>query len=89
MRLRKGFELKFTGGQNVIICKPGTNTDFNSTIVLSETMAFLWKQLEAGDKNKEQLLNALLESYEISTVLALNDIDMFVKTLKQNGIIEE
>ena len=34
-------------------------------------------------------LDALLENFEISTVLALGDIDVFLRTMKENGIIEE
>lgn len=85
MKIREGFSLKNIDGENVVF---STNPDFNSTIVLSETATFLWNQLENGAKTKEQLMNLLLDAYDISTVLALNDIDMFVKILEQNGIVE-
>lgn len=85
MKIREGFSLKNIDGENVIC---STNTDFSNTIVLSETATFLWHQLENGAKTKEQLMNLLLDAYDISTVLALNDIDVFVKILEQNGIVE-
>ena len=34
------------------------------------------------------MLNALIENFDISTVLALGDIDVFVRTMKENEIIE-
>ena len=34
------------------------------------------------------MLNMLLQKYDISTVLALNDIDVFARTLKEHGILE-
>lgn len=53
-----------------------------------ERLVFLWNHLFENDCNKEQLLHALLDKYDISTVLALNDIDVFLKTMYENGIIE-
>lgn len=85
MKIREGFSLKNIDGENIICC---TNPEFNTTITLSETATFLWHKLEGGAKTKEQLMNLLLDAYDISTVLALNDIDMFVKILEQNGIVE-
>ena len=79
--------LKNVSGQNIITVSD-SQYQLDNTITLSETAAFLWNCLAEGEKSKEQLLNLLLDAYDISTVLALNDIDIFVKTLLQNGIIE-
>ena len=49
----------------------------------------MWNLLQNGNPTKEELLNGLLDNFNISTVLALNDIDVFIRTLKENGIIEE
>ena len=61
----------------------------DNTIVLTETALFLWKMLENGNPTKSEMLNALLDNFEISTVLALGDIDVFLRTMRENGIIEE
>ena len=89
MKIRKGFSLVKANGQNVILCDKSIIKDFTSNIVLNETSSYLW-QLVSEDENitKEGMLNKLLQRYDISTVLALNDIDVFVKTLKEHGIIE-
>ena len=88
MKIRDGFELINRDGQNLIVY---TKNDivFNDAITLNETMAFLWECIKNGCTTKERLLDILLNKYDISTVLALNDIDIFVKTLNQNGILEE
>lgn len=88
MRLKNGFSLEKKDGQNIIVCRDN-NAKFNSLIVLNETNAFLFESMTKGEKSREQLLNLLLENFDVSTVLALNDIDIFVRTLKENGVIEE
>ena len=89
MRIKEGSTLKNIHGQNFIVYTGTDLTDFTRSISLSATSSFLWQKLSEGEKSKEELLNLLLENFDISTVLALNDIDVFVKTLKENEIIEE
>lgn len=89
MKIKHGFSLTNQHGQYIISCDKSIIKDFTSTIVLTETSAFLWNFLSRGNTTKEQMLHALLDNYDISTVLALNDIDIFIKTLRENGILEE
>ncbi len=89
MKIKQGFSLKKENGQTAVVCDKNINRDFNSTILLTETSVFLWELLEKQNATKEQMLNGLLEKFDISTVLALNDIDVFIKILKENGILEE
>ena len=89
MRIKKGFYLKIENGQNAVVCDKTIQKDYNATIFLTQTAVCLWEMICKGDVTKEQLLNGLLEKFDISTVLALSDIDIFIKTLKENGILEE
>lgn len=89
MKIKNGFTLKTENGQTVIIGDKNLNPDFNSTILLTDSSIYLWELLQKGNLSKEQMLNALLDKFDISTVLALNNIDVFIRTLKENGILEE
>lgn len=89
MKIKQGFSLKTEDGQTVIVCDKSINHDFNSTIFLTDTAVYLWELLQNSNASKEQMLNGLLQKFDISTVLALNDIDIFIRTLKENGILEE
>ena len=89
MKIKKGFSLVKHNGQNVIVCDKNIIKDYTSNIVLNETSSFLWHLIEENENiTKEYMLNLLLQKYDISTVLALNDIDVFARTLKEHGILE-
>ena len=88
MKLKKGFILKRENGQNVVLCTD-KSINFNSSIMLGETTAFLFERLLEKERSKEELLNLLLDNFDVSTVLALNDIDVFIRILKENGVMEE
>lgn len=87
MKINSGYTVKIVSGQATVVAEPGAKP-LRDTIVLSETSVFLWEQLSAGITSKEQLLNALLAKFDISTVLALSDINIFLKALSENGVIE-
>ena len=88
MKIKPGFTLKNNSGQNTIVATRENSVPLNDTITLSETTAYLWELLCKQDMTKEELLHALLNKFDISTVLALNDIDVFVKAMKESGILE-
>ena len=88
MKIKNGYELVNRSGQNVIISKDATVASLDNAIVLTDTAVFLWNLLKEKDVTKTDMLNALIENFDISTVLALGDIDVFVRTMKENEIIE-
>ena len=83
MHIKDGFSLKNFEGQYTVV---SDNGELENTIVLTETALFLWNLLKENDVTKTEMLNALLDNFDISTVLALGDIDVFLRTMKENGI---
>ena len=86
MHIKDGFSLKNFEGQYTVV---SDNGELENTIVLTETALFLWNLLKEKDVTKTEMLNALLDNFDISTVLALGNIDVFLRTMKENGIIED
>lgn len=86
VRIKDGFSLKNFEGQYTVV---SDNGDLENTIVLTDTALFLWNLLKEKNASKSEMLNALLSNFDISTVLALGNIDVFLRTMKDNGIIED
>ena len=87
MKIIPDYAMINTDEQSVIV-KKGVGNAQNGVVLPNEQAVYLWEFLVNNPCNKEQLLHALLEKYDISTVLALNYIDMFLKPLIEKGIIE-
>ncbi|MEE1239126.1 MAG: PqqD family protein [Acutalibacteraceae bacterium] len=86
MRIKDGYSLKNFDGQYTVVADNG---ELDNIIVLNDTALFLWNLLKEKDVSKTEMLNALLRNFDISTVLALGDIDVFLRTMKENGITED
>ena len=82
--IKDGFELINKEGQDYICSK----TDRKAEIPVSVFSAFLWNNFKDLPLNKGQMLEKLLADFDISTVLALGEIDNFLRMLRENGIIE-
>ena len=89
MRIKDGYSVVNLQGQNTVVANGANSAELQNTIVLTDTSLFLWNMLKNGNVSKSQMLDALLDNFDISTVLALSDIDIFIRTMRENGIIEE
>lgn len=88
MKIKSGYELKIVSGKYIVTHNGVASGELDNSIVLADTAVFLWNFLKENDATKTEMLNALIENFDISTVLALGNIDVFVRTMKENGIIE-
>ena len=89
MRIKDGYSVVNLQGQNTVVANAANSAELQNTIVLTDTSLFLWNMLKNGNVSKSRMLDALLDNFDISTVLALSDIDIFIRTMRENGIIEE
>lgn len=87
MKISKEFVLREIAGNYVVLPFGENAVSFKAMITLNYTGAFLWKQLEV-EKNKDELLAAMLEEYDIDTKIAEQDMAEFIDSLKVNGILE-
>lgn len=87
MKIKEFYSLKCIDGQNIIVSNNKTQK-LNTSIVLSEISSYLFDLLKENDLNEEEMLYKLLENFEVSSVLALRDINVFVKELKKFDILE-
>lgn len=88
MKIRQGFKMRDIAGKNVVIATGDAARDFNGIIKLNESATMLWKLLETGSSECD-LVDALVEKYEVDRFTAQNDVSMFVTKLKGAGIVDE
>lgn len=87
MKIKEDFVLRKVADAYVVVPVNGMSLDFNGIINLNETGAFLFGLLQ-NDATKEELLEKMLEEYEVSQEKASGDIDIFVKKIKDADILE-
>ena len=87
MRIKEGFLLRETAGRFIVL-PLGGELDLGSLITLNETGAFLWRLLEEG-KSRKELLEALLEEYDVTPERAEKDLDALLAKMEAAGLLED
>lgn len=87
MKIKEDFILRKVADAYVVVPVNGMTLDFSGIINLNETGAFLFELLQNG-ATKEELLEKMLEKYEVSQEKASSDIDIFVEKIKEADILE-
>ena len=87
MKIKDGFIKKNVGGVDVVVAVGEASVNFNAMITLNGTGAFLWSLLEK-DTTEKELLDAMLEKYDIDEQTAKKDIAAFLAKARSAGLIE-
>lgn len=89
MKIKEGFTLRTMLGENIVVGEGLTQVNFNKLITLNETAAFLWKEVSGKEFTKQDLVQLLLDNYEVEEERASADVDKLVETWIKEGIVEE
>ena len=87
LKIKKGFILREVSGSYIVVAVGAASKEFKGLITLNETGAFLWEQLVKGN-TKEGLVEALLNEYDAPKEVIENDVDEFIKTITNGGLVE-
>ncbi len=86
VKLKEGFIYRTIAGEHVVIPTGNNIADFNGIISLNETAAFLWVKIQSPF-TREDLVEALLQEYEVDRELAGKDVDEFLRTLSEHKVL--
>ncbi len=87
MKIKNGFVLREIAGECVVVALGDASKIFNGIIKLNETGKIIWEMLSA-EKTKDEIIAAILESYEVDRETVEADFDRFINTLKGANILE-
>lgn len=86
MKLKKQFVLREIVGEAVLVPIGESAARFNGLITVNELGKFIWENLESS-KDEEELLQKILDEYEVDRDTAKDDLDEFLGKLKDIDII--
>ena len=88
MRIGKDFVLREIAGDYIIIPTGSTVLEFNGLVTVNEVGVTLWNMLQE-EVTFEDLVQGILAEYDVEEEVAREDIQEFLDTLIQGGILAE
>ncbi len=88
MKIKDGFVLREIAGTWIVLPLDAETVNFSGMLTLNNSGVMLWKELEKGC-DKEALVSALINEYDVEESQASSDVESFVKKLSDAGCITE
>lgn len=86
MEIKNEYVIRNIAGDNILVPIGKTIDNFNGLIILNEMAKFIWEKMPEV-KDEEELLNCILDEYEVDREVAKADLEEFLETLKKEKII--
>ena len=87
MKIKAGFVVREIAGECVVVALGDASKIFNGIIKLNETGKIIWEMLAKGEE-KDAIVAAILNDYDVDKATVEADFDRFVDTLKGANILE-
>lgn len=88
MKAKNGFNLRTVCGENFLVAEGEENIDFSNIISMNESSSYLWNSIQGKDFEVKDLVDLLIEMYEVDEETATRDARLLVDQWKQAEIIE-
>ena len=88
MKIVKEFVKRNVAGQAILVPVGDTTEEFNGMITLTESAEFIWDHLEKVD-SLDEMVEAILEEYEVDRDVARKDVLGFTGELIRHGIAKQ
>lgn len=89
MKLKSGFKFNQVCGQSFVIPMGENNIDFSKIIAFNPSSELLWKRMEKGDFTVDDLVQVLLDEYEVDEETARKDVESILEQFRGEGLILE
>ena len=88
MKIKEGFILRTICGEHIVVGEGLAQVNFNKMLSLNESAAYLWKAVSGKEFTEEDLVQLLLDQYEVSREVAQKDVEKLVAIWKEQGVAE-
>lgn len=88
MKVREDLILREVAGENILIPVGEIALDIKGMFTLTESGTLLYRKL-TEDCTKEDLVQALLDEYEVDQEKASEDVDAFLEQLEKAGVLQK
>ena len=89
MKVKKGFEMQNVCGEYIIVPAGVENVDYSKIISMNPTAAYLWEKVAGMPEfTVEDMVQFLLDEYEVEESVAREDSELIVERWKEIGLID-
>ena len=89
MKIKDGFVLRTICGEHVVVGEGLAQVNFNKMLSLNDSAAYLWENIQGKEFTPAQMVELILEKYEVSPEQAAADVDKLLDIWINSGVVEQ
>ncbi|MFD1771600.1 PqqD family protein [Sphingobacterium suaedae] len=87
MKLKANLTLRQVGNEHIIVEPNQGMVDLSKVFTLNETAAFLWKELDGQDFEKDAVVQLLMDNYDVDEDQAQQDAIALLDHFRGQGLL--
>jgi len=88
MKIKEGFLLREIAGTQVVVPIGERVIEFKGMMTLNDHGLFVWNLLQ-NDCTFDEILNSILDEYDVDAPTAKDDLEEFLAHVRKNGALDE
>ena len=88
MKIKDGFVLRQICGEYAVVGEGLAQVNFNKMLSMNESAAYLWEAVSGKEFTKEDLVQLLLDKYDVTPERASADVDKLLAVWMEQGVAE-
>ena len=89
MKIKQGFVLQQVGGAYLAVATGSLAESYRALVRVNGSGAFLFRMMSEGDPTEEEMVRAMLDTYDVSAERAASDVRKFIQLLEEGGLIDD
>jgi len=89
MRIKEDLVLRCIGNEYIVIVPNKGPVDLTEVYTLNETSVWIWQQLGNKDFTIDEVVDLVMEHYDVDRKVATDDVYELMDILKRGGLIIE
>lgn len=87
MRINDKMKLRNVAGENIILMQNADGTDMTRVVALNESALLLYNRQIGREFELDDVVNALVDEYEVSEADARKDAEAWVAEMRKNALV--
>lgn len=87
MKLKENLKLRKIGNKYMIVDTNSANVNMVDVYTMNETAATLWQEFETKEFTPEDMVNTLLQEYDVTQEKATADVESLLKEWNAMGLM--
>ena len=88
MKIKSDLKVRMIAGEAIVLLQSNGNSDMTKVLALNPSSKYLWDELQGKDFAADDVVDLLLQQYDVEEAKAREDALKWIDQLKELNVLE-